>query len=402
MPRRGFDNIKPTGNRSDNLKPEELWDIFKFSDHEGDWIDMRFLDQDFLPVKMHWIKILVGKDDQPKREVKIPKLCVSFNPDDESTPLDGTDCPYCKLPQGRESTCQTSKAYYANVIIRDLQENEPRKKKPPTKTEKKTGIKELKSESWTPVRVVRMPAGLAKSLQELGERNTHGKGSKKRAYSIQDAKYGIDVAIKYDSKGTGTDKYKVDKGSHAPLEDDELEYLYYDLGDDSYELLGRESQEAAEKEFKRMDFVGGADIDDEEDEDDIPSSRKKKGDKKKSKRSRIDDDEDEDEDEDEEDEDESPRSRRSKKSKRSRRSSIDDDDEDEEDEDEDEDDSPRRSKRGKRDSSRSSSRKSRRSSIDDDEDEDDDEDDAPRRSKKRSSKSSSSSKRSGKTRRRRG
>ena len=378
---RGFDNINPNANsRGDKLKPEEIWDLFKFTDHSG-YVSVRFLPTDILPVKTHWIKILAGKD---KKEIKIPKICISFDPDNEAVALDDTDCPYCKLSQGQDGSCQTSTAYYANVIVRDLQEDMPRKLPPHTKGEKETGYKDIKSRSWTPVRVVRLPAGLAGKIQEMRERNKDKKGN---MYPVSHEEYGIDIAIKFDDSKSGTDKYQIDKEDRTPLDDEELEYLTYDLSVECIDMLGRENQEQADTEFKRLDIVGEDEIDEEdEDEDDLPR-RGKKGSKGR-RRASVDEDEEEDEDE-EDDEDDLPRSRRSKKSssRRSRRSSIDEDEDDEEEEDEEESRSSRRSKR----SSSKSSRRSRRSEPEDEDEEEDDEDEAPRsrRSKRSSTKTSS-------------
>ena len=383
---RGFDNINPNANsRGDKLKPEEIWDLFKFTDQSG-YVSVRFLPTDILPVKTHWIKILAGKD---KKEIKIPKICISFDPDNEAVALDGTDCPYCNLSQGQDGACQTSTAYYANVIVRDLQEDMPRKLPPHTKSEKETGYKDIKSRSWTPVRVVRLPAGLAGKIQEMRERNKDKKGN---MYPVSHEEYGIDIAIKFDDSKSGTDKYQIDKEERSPLDDEELDYLTYDLSVECIDMLGRESQEQADTEFKRLDIVGEDEIEDDEDdeEDDLPR-RSKKG--SKGRRRASVDDEDEEEDEEDDEEDDLPRSRRGKKSssRRSRRSSIDEDDDEDEDEDEDEEES-RSSRRSKRSSSRSS-RRSRRSEPEDDEDEDEDDEPRSRRSKRSSTKTSSSRRR---------
>ena len=383
---RGFDNINPNANsRGDKLKPEEIWDLFKFTDQSG-YVSVRFLPTDILPVKTHWIKILAGKD---KKEIKIPKICISFDPDNEAVALDDTDCPYCNLSQGQDGACQTSTAYYANFIVRDLQEDMPRKLPPHTKSEKETGYKDIKSRSWTPVRVVRLPAGLAGKIQEMRERNKDKKGN---MYPVSHEEYGIDIAIKFDDSKSGTDKYQIDKEERSPLDDEELDYLTYDLSVECIDMLGRESQEQADTEFKRLDIVGEDEIEDDEDEEDDLPRRSKKGSKGR-RRASVDEEDEDEEDEEDDEEDDLPRSRRGKKSssRRSRRSSIDEDDDEDEDEDEDEEES-RSSRRSKRSSSRSS-RRSRRSEPEDDEDEDEDDEPRSRRSKRSSTKTSSSRRR---------
>ena len=285
---RGFDDITPNSGNRDSLKIEEIMDIHKFED--GQYESIRVMPTPMLPVKMHWIKIIAGKD---KKEIKVPRLCVSFDPDNESVPKEGTDCPYCKLSQGQDGACQTSKAYYANAIIRDEQENEPRKKGKPTKKEVKSGYKEKGSKTWTPVKVVKLTNGVASKLQQLKQRN-NGK-------SIADAKGGCDVAIMYDSKAAAASAYTIDRGDKSPLTKEELKYLTWELSDDIYGLMGLMGQDQAEADFKRMDIVGNDTLsDDEDDDDDYSIGKKKKSsksksssslkDKKKKKKSSDDDD----------------------------------------------------------------------------------------------------------------
>ena len=67
--------IPSNGNR-DNAKIEELFDVYSVSkDGKGAWVSLRFLKSPLIPIKVHWIKIRAGKE---KKEVKIPKVCVSF------------------------------------------------------------------------------------------------------------------------------------------------------------------------------------------------------------------------------------------------------------------------------------------------------------------------------------
>ncbi len=291
---RGFDDITPNAGRQESLKIEEIVDIHKFSD--GVYETIRLLPHAMLPVKTHWIRILGGKE---KKEIKVPRICVSFDPDNEKVPMKGTHCPYCDLSTGEGGTCSTNIRYYANAIIRDEQENEPRKAAKPTKKELKTGFKEKGSKSWTPVRVVPLPSGLALRLQKLKQRNITGG----KAYAITHEKNGCDVAIMYDSKASAANAYTIDRGEKTPLTKEEKKYLIWDLNDDIYDLLGRMDTDQAEEDFKRQDFVGSDSLDDDDDDDEdsfrLGSKKKKKSKskdsdsskKKKSKKSKDDDDE---------------------------------------------------------------------------------------------------------------
>lgn len=365
---RGFESVKSNNSR-DTKREDELFDIYKLSkEAKNEWVTIRLLPGDILPIKKHWISI-EGKEG---KEIRIPRMCVSFDPDSDDA-LRGMKCPYCKIPhQSRdnpEAPAQYDFKYFSEAIIRDLQESEPSKKAKLTKHEEKTGFKEAGSKAWTPVRVIPMTKGNVIRINQLAERNMHkdpeGKG--KKAYSLTDAKFGCDIEIKFrDEKGVAPgDRYVIEKGDHTPLTKEEKKYLRFDLSDweGIYDQLGRLDEEGALKDYKKLDVLGMADSDDDEDDDDSMSlgRSKKKGkdagkESKKSKKSLLDEDED--------DEDDKPRKKKGKKSR-----------------DEDEDDKPKKKKK--------------RLLDDEDEDDkpkkkkkrllDDDEDDKPAKKKKKSS-----------------
>jgi len=302
MSGKGFSKMKPkTGNR-DSLRLEELIDIYKFTDHPDEWVQLRFLEADILPVRRHWIKIYAGKE---KKLVNIPRFCVSFNPENEEEPLDA-HCPYCDLSTegGQEATMRSEHFYLVNAIVRDLQEDEPARKAELAKQEKKTGFKDIKSKSWTPVRVIRLTNTMVSRMQELGETNIvkNKKTGKKKAFDISHPKYGVDVNIKYKPKASGSDKYSADKvDGRTPLSDEEGEYLVWQLTPELLDIAGRMSEKQAAEDFKRMEILGdestseGGDDEDEDLDDDVDLGSSAST--KKKKKVDLDDDEDEDEDE---------------------------------------------------------------------------------------------------------
>lgn len=395
---KGFKGLKPKTGNTDSLRLEELFDQQKFPDDK--WLQLRFIDKvDPLVVKQHWIKILGGKD---KREITIPKFCIAFDPMDPETPKEGVHCPYCDLSSGKDGAQRASEFFLVNAIVRDIQEEEPAKKSKHTAEESKTGFKDMRSKSWTPVRVIRLPGTVVARIQELGETNVHKdkKTKEKHQYDASHPKFGFDVQIKYKPKAAGTDKYSCDKvdGGPTPLTSEEKEYLVYRLDEGLLDMAGRENEKRAMENFKRMEIVG--DIPDDDDDDDEPKGKKskKKGrslddddddddeipsNKKKGKKSKPFEDDDEDDDDDDEDDEPKKSSKKSKlkdKKKSSKKSRDDDDDDDDED---DEDDKPKKSSKKSKD--KSSSKKSKKSK-DDDDDDDDDEDDKPKKSSKSKSK----------------
>lgn len=393
---RGFDNISDNSKR-DSLRESDIFEIYPLAKKAaGGWVSIRLLETDLLPIKKHWIKIMGGKDKD--KEIKIPRLCVSFDPDNAGKPLRGMKCPYCGIAHGNDESgapAQYDFKWYAQAIVRDEQETQPRKLPKHTKQELKTKKKEKGSESWTPVFCIPLTNSLAGRIKELGERNIHnvkdkksGKKSK-QAFQVNHPKYGCDIEIKYNAKKSPAERYSIERGEHKPLTEEEKEYLTWDFEnwEEIYDLLGRLSEADALADFKKMDVLGVEPDDSDDDEDDDGMSLGKKG--KKSKKSRKDDDDEDDED----DEDERP-SKKSKKSKPSKSKRLLDDDEDDEDEDdEDEDDRPsKKSKKSSKDKKSVKSKKSKKSSRDDDdEDDEDDEDEKPKKKKKKTSSADKSS-----------
>lgn len=403
MAAKGFGNMKPKTGKNDSLRLEELVEIYKFQDHPDEWVQLRFLEADILPVRRHWVKIFAGKE---KKLVTIPRFCISFNPENEEEPLNA-HCPYCDLSSegGQDATMRSEHFYLVNAIVRDLQEDEPARKAKPTSKETKTGHKDIKSKTWTPVRVIRLTNSMVARMQELGETNIVKKGGKKKAFDISHPKFGCDVNVKFKPKAAGTDKYSADKvDGRTPLTEEEKEYLVWQLTPELLDLAGRLGEKQAAEDFKRMEILGDDSVsDDEDDEDeelddddvDLGSGKKSKKSKKKSKakKSTLDDDDDE-EDEDEDDAPPPKKSKKKKKPAKKKKPSFDDDDDDDEDEDEDDDDvPPAKSKKSKT----KKKSKVKKPSFDEDEDEDEDEDDdapPPKKSKKSKKKPAKKSKKS--------
>ena len=348
---RGFDDV-PDSNGYDSVRLEEMFDMFLPSkDANGSWVKFRLLPLAMLPIKTHWVKILTKKGS----EVEVPKVCVSFNPDNQSEPLEGRKCPYCKLDHTKDTgNASATTYYYLNAIIRDEQDNEPSKKKPMTKEEQKTGFKDINSKSWTPVRVIQLTGGLARRIKDMKQGNM----VKGVAYTATDAKYGFDIQIKYNPKASGEAKYSIEKTERTPLTEDELSYLNWNLDefDEIYDKLGRLDTASALRDFKTLKVRGGDihDDDEAEDEDDDGEgyTAKKKKPAGKAKRKPVYDEEEEDDDDD------IPPSK--KKPAAKKKSKFADDDED----DEDEDDVPPPKKKP--------AGKAKRKPVDDEEEDDDD------------------------------
>lgn len=96
-----------------------------------------------LAIRQHWINIIGSKT---KKAVEIPKFCVAYDfMKDDVDPK--KKCGYCELEDGARDGI----SYFVQVIVRDEEENKPRKIKI-SSAEKKSGVKDPESDSWTPVR----------------------------------------------------------------------------------------------------------------------------------------------------------------------------------------------------------------------------------------------------------
>ena len=383
---RGFGRMNPQSTRSRAPMPHELADMLDWPKN-GDPVNVRIIG-DVVGYGIH--KVKVTKRDGS--ETTINKPCLAY--DAETDSVDSTKpCPYCKLPTGQYEIQYNSHLYFANVIVRELQENTPRKMPQMSVKEKKTGIKELDSSSWTPVRVMRIPSTLAQRLKKLGERNLviDPKTKAKKAFDVNHPKYGFDLEVSFDKNATPANMYSADKTEsptgekRSPLTEEELAYLVYDLT----KLYTIEDMAEAKKEAKSLnDRWYGTDAD-EDDEDEKPRGKKAKPSRSsKPSRSRDDDDDMDDDDMDDDEDYDLDTPKRGAKAKPSRKPSRsrDDDDGDEDEDldddfDEDEEDEPRGRK--VKPKAKPARKSSRASDADEDEDDDfdadgDDEDEQPR------------------------
>lgn len=289
---------------------------------------------------MHWLNTKAKpKDGKPasKKPVSFPVVCLGFDPD--TMEVDPKKCPYCT-----ELEVNPRIEVRQNVIDRQEQENEPRRKQPLAKSElrfvKWNGgehrVKAGKGKGgWTPDRVLNATPLIGKQIKEIASLNKVKINGEKKIFGPEHPKYGFDVMIKYNPKAkTPNDMYIVQKGETTPLTKEELEYPIWDIP-----VHKAESFESAQKQAKRIKPF----LTDREGTLLFPDAGKeeKKGKKKNQFKDNFDEDEDIEDDEDD---------KRSKKRK-AKSSWDEDDDEDDDtppfdvdDEDDDEDERPRKSK----------------------------------------------------------
>jgi len=202
-------------------KPErwtEKVELGKFKD--GKFIALRPVGNP-MPVRMHWIP--VKKKDGTL--TKFPVVCCDFDPETESL-KEERRCPACNI-----ETIQTQRFYIANFIVRSLQEEKPANAKPyymyPAEVNKK--YREVDDESWSPIRVFRIPVSVANALKDISTLNVHKVDGVKKSFPIEHPDYGCDVLIKFDSSQEASSMYNVQKGEHTPLTKEEREYKLFNL-----------------------------------------------------------------------------------------------------------------------------------------------------------------------------
>jgi hypothetical protein len=306
----------------------------------------------------HWIE--TKKKDGGKGNFYYP--CAAF--DIETGRLDSTKhCPWCDDESGH---VRFATDYFINAIHRKEQANKPVKIRT-TAGEAESGYKEKASESWTPVKAVRLTGSVLRRLQDLKQLNTvENEEGETINYSVAHPKYGADVSIKRDKSVAPAQMYEVQMGTQAAMTKEERGYLIWDLSQLMVTPTAKEAEVEYIKWAKRMGIMDdkptkgkkSVDADDEgdddEEEDEAPKAKAKKPVAKKKVV-------DEDDDFDDEEEDEAPK----KKPTAKKKAAVDDD----EDFD-DEDDAPVAKKKPAA---------AKKKAVDDDEDDDFDDETTPQR-----------------------
>ena len=172
-----------------------------------------------------WITV---KTKQGK-EVSFPKVALGFN--SETGEVDeNVEDPYSELENTRLQV-----KYYINVIERNKQENEPRKRPKPTSDEDASGFKEKGSPTWTPVGAIGVPPTVAQQMQALATQNRH-KGKNKsgavvtKSFDLTHPKYGRDILLSYDKDSkSAANYYNLSLADPSPLTEEEMDYLIWDL-----------------------------------------------------------------------------------------------------------------------------------------------------------------------------
>jgi hypothetical protein len=277
-----------SSQKDDKKRLMDHFEVLAYKDKV--WKKVRFIGETYAYAEA-WIKIKT----KTGKIVSIPKYSRDLNP--ETGEWEDNGCPY------RAAGVNFRVVYLCNAIDRAEQDNEPRKRKEASKEEKALGFKVMNSETWTPVRVAKVPSSVAQALQGYSETNTktNKKTGETKAYDISHQKFGRDIQIKYNKDASSpANTYQVDKMERTPLSDDEKEYLGWDIVSAIRDMW--ETKKDAQREWEKLSqqLVDGEnqkkaeeplelDEDDAIDLEDMDEAPKKKKKKKKNKKHHNDD-----------------------------------------------------------------------------------------------------------------
>jgi hypothetical protein len=244
----GWDNPNVmSGNKTPRI--EEMAQVLQYPADE--YVSMRLVGPLF-SIVYFWFTIKTKEG----KVVQIPKLCLDYDPIEQKFVRD--ICPYRASGKGR-----MSQVFYSNAIIRDIQENEPRKLPKHTSFEEKARrliknedekyfVKELNSKSYTPVRLVRIPASLAESISKMSKLNPHKVDGKKEHFNVAHPKYGRDISVLYNPNAKGGKMYEVQIGEATSIKKSERNYLMQPFFSKAIEPA---SLKEAEKDFTSLKKV---------------------------------------------------------------------------------------------------------------------------------------------------
>lgn len=278
---------------------------------------------DVYSIATHFVsKAYFKKGEKSAKKVTFPVHCVNWNSENET--FENNGCPYCEKERMRPSI-----QYLYNVIDREAQDNEPRKRTEPTKKEAKSGFKDKDSKTWTPVFVVQHPPTAVSVLGKIS-RDNRVDGE---ARSITDPKYGMDLSIGFDNEQAGSAKNTVNSVGNTKLSSDEKSLLVWDIKSAIEEVVKHVSLESiVEQYMEDKDSLirrdgDGKDIwpdlkkskskskSDDYSDDDSDSSKKKASKKRAKSMSESDEDSDDEAPFSMSDSDSSEEEKKSKKSK---------------------------------------------------------------------------------------
>ncbi len=284
--RRGHDFSEVrTNNRDSRPSIRDQVDLLKFP--PGKFVTVRIISPVFMYAG-YWV--MTKKKDGKTTRFYMPSP--SYDP--EAQTFDSTKYdPFLAVSNGERGVdrdarlIQIAKYGYCNAIILHEEQRRPERLPRPTEQELQTGFKEKDSDSWTPVKVLRLSATMLEQIQGIAQTNivTNRRTGEQKAMSIAHPQFGMTLRIKHSPDKPASSQYQILPGEKAPLTERQQKYLTWDLSD-----LERPADEETlrveyERWAERMGIAESSDEDDGFDDEENPARRPaKKAVKKGAKR----------------------------------------------------------------------------------------------------------------------
>ena len=281
-----LDDIPKSGRGDNRRKPTDVLDVYKLPPKK--YVQMRLYPGTYIYAG-HWINVI----NKEGKKASFYQPCSAW--DSENNTRRGNygeeHCAWCAHMQWeraqdldpKERKIRFAQDYYMNAIIRSIERNGPDGGKA-TKEERKTGFKDKESDSWTPVRPLRMTQNVATLVQDLKQLNTHeDEDGNTKSFKVTDKVYGADIQLKADPDAPSPSQYyMVQLGSQNEIGDKEEAYLKWKLDDLTEYPSKKESAAeyklwAAKNSPKALKAIMGVSADSgDDDDDDVPTTKKKK------------------------------------------------------------------------------------------------------------------------------
>ena len=231
--RRGHDFSEVRTNTGGDKSPSirEQVDLFKFPPDK--FVTVRIISPVFMYAG-YWVATK-KKDGSP---TKFYMPSPSYDPESQSFDTTVFD-PFFEISKGEKGVerdarlIQIQKYGYCNAIILHEEARRPERIPRPTEQELATGFKEKDSDSWTPVKVLRLSSTMLEQIQGIAQTNivTNKNTGETKAMSIAHPKFGMTIRIKHSPKKPAASQYQILPGERMPLSERQLKYLTWDLSD---------------------------------------------------------------------------------------------------------------------------------------------------------------------------
>ena len=191
------------------------------------------------------IKLAAPSKKDGKTTTGFPKMCLA-----QVTSKAGTVCPYC------EAGFPVKTLFMQNVIDRALQKRAPAKKGKPAESEMKVvklwdgetkgKMKDIKSDLWTPLLVLKCTSSLADRVVDASEANQKIIKGKEVTFGAEHPRHGFDLLVKFDKDAPGASMYSASKTMNTKLSDEELAYPLWNLAAAKPETLAVAQKQVAD------------------------------------------------------------------------------------------------------------------------------------------------------------